>query len=645
MAETAIGPSHAATRSRGTHWPRRPPVWLWGVSGLAQVGVVLLLTRFTFFYADDWLFMREAQTTPLSLSYLRENLFGHFSPISRFLDKLLVVLAPGQYALAHGIALATYAVLIIAFALVVRWILGNGWAAFTLTLVFGQSVFLVRLLTWWTATANLMPASAGMLLALAGYLRWTERRSAGWLLVSWAGLFIALIDYETAMLLPIYLLLIRLVVMQDSFDPREWLRIVWRERLIWVGLIGLDVLQLANYYFNYYVKTPSPTIGQDLHFLVASAFQGFVPALFGYKRYPQLPPTSVVVWSVALLALGVIVILLRRPRAWRCGLVAIVCFALGMLPLAFNRLAADGVDVGTELYYEQSVQFVCLILFAFAISRRWGGTRAVATSPRWWRRAVGDAGSRSLGVVGTALVALAGYGVLYLVSAHQIGTAGATPEPHQSKPYIGNLRRSAAAYVRRSGRQPNLLNLTVPFGIVSSAFIPYNQYDQIFPLVRPHLLYNQWRSPLFSVSDAGNLTRTRLSVIDEARLNRATVSRASAGGAVTGVGSREAVCVKGSGVQWIHVPFARPPRPQSGTILAEEIGVRFRMPRAASVTVEADDAAGQQPADFDPHVWRAGNGSLLLDLTTMPEPNQVDFAVPAGACLTRVAILAIRPGG
>ena len=81
---------------RPPRW-RQPPDWAWGVSLVAQVACAALATGYTFFFVDDFLFMAQARTQPFDLTYLRESLFEHFSPVSRLLDSLLVTVAPGSF--------------------------------------------------------------------------------------------------------------------------------------------------------------------------------------------------------------------------------------------------------------------------------------------------------------------------------------------------------------------------------------------------------------------------------------------------------------------------------------------------------------------------------------------------------------------
>ena len=171
-------PLAAPARTTGKARWQRPPLWLWGALVALQVLCAALLTKGAFFFLDDYKFLGGARTDSFSLSYLRAGEYEHFSPISRAFMKLIVALAPGSFGLAHGVELALYACLLIAFALVVTTILGNSWSALVLTILFGQSVFLIRLLFFWTNVVNNVPAAIFSLLSIACYLRWRDGGSA-----------------------------------------------------------------------------------------------------------------------------------------------------------------------------------------------------------------------------------------------------------------------------------------------------------------------------------------------------------------------------------------------------------------------------------------------------------------------------------
>jgi hypothetical protein len=83
----------------------RPPTWLWPLSIALQVASAAIVTSYTYFFVDDFLFLRQAQLEHFGQLYLREPLFEHFSPVSRVLDSVVVNLDPAGWTLAHALQL------------------------------------------------------------------------------------------------------------------------------------------------------------------------------------------------------------------------------------------------------------------------------------------------------------------------------------------------------------------------------------------------------------------------------------------------------------------------------------------------------------------------------------------------------------
>jgi hypothetical protein len=641
---TAIRLAITEPPSRSDHPPRlrRPPEWLWVVVTLAQLGPMLALTGYTYFFVDDYLFLRQAQTQAFNLAYLREGLFIHFSPVTRILNTLLVTVAPGDFTFARVVEMVLYVAAIAALAFVVRTVMGRTWGALALTIAFGQSLFFIRLLTWWTATANILPASIFMLVSFGCYLRWTEDRRWMWLVAALGCFVVALADYELAMVFPVYVVLIRLVVMQDSFDPRRWLKILWAERWIWLGYIVIDLLQIINFLTNYYQKVPKPTLGQDLHFLVLTAFNSFIPALVGYQRYPEpeSPGALTLAWVLTVFFLALVAAVVVRPRAWRCLVVLVVSFVVSMLPLAFNRLVAGGVGVGEELFYQQQIEFVFVILTAFALSGKWGGSRPLPEAlvrVRALRRQVGN-GNRV--AFASVLLAFIGYGVLFVTSARQIGLQ--QWQPRGTKAYVTHFRASAAAVRHRTGREPNLINADVPTSIMPASYVVYNEYDQFFHLVDSDVHYDQWSSPAFTVRNGGSLAQVRLTPWSTAKLAAAASSATPTGPAQSAGGDRANVCVHGSSPVWLHFPLRGRLRLKWVAGHGYSIGLRYESVSRVTVAVLVANAGGVAAAQYGDETLPAGRHAELVNLDVGLEPAQVIIEAYPGMCFNRVSVVSVR---
>ena len=609
-----------------------PAEWVWALTLGVQVLITGLLTSYTYFFVDDFLLLRQAQTSSFDLTYLRVPLFEHFSPVTRIFNKLVVDIAPGSFGFAHALELVMYAAAIAAMMFVLRTIMGRTWAALALTLLFGQSIFLLRLLTWWTATANILPATVGMLLATGAYLRWWMRGGNGWLVLAFAAFLVALLDYETAMLFPINLLLIRLLVLSDRLDPREWVRIVWRERAAWIGFGVLDIAALANYFHRYYSQMPHPTGGQVVHFLDIAFFETFIPGLFGIKQLPSSGTATAVATTIAFAAI-VGVTLYFRPRAWRCLVVLLAAFLITLVPLGLNRIRLFGVTIGAEPYYHQTVQFMFIVLAGFAITRRWGGERANARVP--WR-----ARNRVVLVTPPVVAATVAYAVLYLSSADVLKGEGVLPRDTHA--YVERVRADA----RRLGGGPSMLNLidlTVP--LMPNNFVPFNHYSQFFPVVEINFQYNEANRLAYAVSPFGALYPVKFVPLASGRLAYALLTTTGQAGARPAERRPGEACVPAGPPGLLRIPMSHPqtvtPRLNQ---LPYALRVGLTLPNAAVVPVLLSGHGTLVPTNFDHPVWSPGRGAMYSLIVTRARFDQVALDLPGGACVTETTSGIFRSG-
>lgn len=654
MSEAVEGPAGlAASRrwagvavGRPQRW-RRPPAWLWGLSVLLQVACAAALTSYTFFFVDDFLFMGQARTQPFDLTYLRQALFEHFSPISRALDRLLVTVAPGSFAFAHGIELALYAAAIGAFALVVRAILGNSWAAFGFTVLFGQSIFLIRLLNWWTATANILPSSVCMLLALWCYLRWREVGSRRWLVGSFAAYAVSLLDYETAILFPAYVAVISGLVLERRPGLRSWVALAWRERWAWTGYVVLDVAALINYYSFYYYPAVRPSLHALVSYLIAALFGTFVPAVVGIK-YAVNPGGHPVVIAVACVVVGaaIAVTLYLRPRAWRCLVAFVLVFLITMLPVGLTRVARFGVGEAYVIYYQQSLQFMFLVLAAFALSPRWSGRREPSAVRRLHavrQRLPAIRISRRRAAIFAGGAALAVYAALYLTSLRAMSDA--SWQPRQDSAYVHQYLAGVARIRRATGHEPVLVDLRVPKQVLPVKLWPYTTYGNFFAVFDARVRAGGLASRLYVVGRYGHLIGVKFESSSTGLIGRARTSATSrpAGARAASIQASAACVPPRRSFSWLRIPLAQPE-----TLLPQKSGlpyglrVHYRMPKGSRVIVQLLAAGTGLPFGTATHGWPRGTGGRLVPLGFTGVVGAVDIRLPAGACVADVTLGRLR---
>jgi hypothetical protein len=639
-APTAEVPRVAQRRTRFA----RPPEWLWALSIGLQVASAAALTAYTYYFLDDWYFIAQARRVPFSITYLRMGLFEHFSPISRALDKLLVYNSTGNFTLAHSLELAMYAAAVAAFAFVMRTILGNRWWALALTVLFGQSLFLMRLLHWWTATANILPSTIFGLVAFGAYLRWQRGGSRAWMIVSLAGLLGALLDYETAILLPVFILIVRLLVIEDELRPRAWLTVLRREWPMWAGYALLDAAALVNFYTWYYQPFTRPSLSRVLDFLVDSILGTFIPALFGIK-HPQAAlgrQSAVVIACVVVFVALIAYLVYTRPWAGRCVLAFVLIASIDMLAVGIPRVGRYGVGaVGSELYYQQALQFMFLILVALALraERRRPPPAALAAG---LRRLRAPAAAASLLVLGTAV-----YGALYVTSVHAMATwlRGTTWDPARSRSYVRTFQASVRRVTERAGREPVLFNAQVPDGV----FSPEDSYAIYYPMIDSGVRIGPVAHPIYAVRHSGVLQPISFRASVAGVLAHAMVLEHGRP-AVAALMRGGSACIGPSPhAAWLRVPLSGLARlnwsnaVQTGHRLPEALRLFLRMPYGSKVRVASRGRWHSQiDQAFGPTFARGISGQYVpLDMNS--RARAIELKLPAGACVTSLAVGSFTP--
>ncbi len=259
--------------------------------GLAVFAVLVVslcsaawFTRSFYYFQDDFIFVRQAQTSSLSVSYLRESLLQHFSPVSRLLDYVLANWFNSNIAAAHTIELVLLAASVLAFSWTITELVGHQWWRHILTLGFAESLPLLHLLGWWTATANILPATLFGLLTLAAFFRYRRLGNRKWIAVSLLSYGVSLCTHEQSWLVVGYLVLFDFLVFAPHRRFREALVRFWQESWVWLGYSALTVLAAINYFEFYYAPLkPKATIGALARYIGIQFTQSFAPSAVGLR--------------------------------------------------------------------------------------------------------------------------------------------------------------------------------------------------------------------------------------------------------------------------------------------------------------------------------------------------------------------------
>jgi hypothetical protein len=515
-APSIPSPGHSAASPSGGFAARH-------VDGLCTFAVVCVslasaawFTRSFYYFQDDFIFIRQAQMSRLSLTYLRAPLFQHFSPVSRLADYVLVHWFQSSVAAAHIIVLVLLAASVLAFSWTIAEIVGHHWCRHLLTLTFGESLALLHLLGWWTATVNILPATLFGLLTIAAFLRYRRVGNRRWIVISLSTFGLSLCTHEQSWLVVGYLILFDLLVLAPHGSLRKALVRLWREGWIWLGYGLLTALAMINYFIFYYAPVkPKPTINELIRFVGIQFTQSFAASATGLRPLTTgWTNTAAIVFDSLLLAVIVMVSIYRRPSAWRVWIVFAVGFLANSFIIGANRVGYFGVDLGQQLYYVQAPAYLFLLCVGAAFSLDPSGAPyvlrpEVPARPRVPAHLRRPSQRVRIGVVAACLLAVGLYEVAFVSSATTMNVRDlSSSESAASRVYFTRLLGQMDAVRSRGGRVA-VLDTDVPPLILSSVFTPWNELLYTLPVVSPDAVVGQLRKNTFEVSSDGALVPTR----------------------------------------------------------------------------------------------------------------------------------------
>ena len=431
-----------------------------------QLALLSLLTHESWFFVDDFLFLGQARTNPFSLGFLRLGLFEHFSPIHRVIDYAFIRAFGLNWATAHIILLGFVASCAIAFAALANALFSSRRVTIAVVALYGNSLFFVRNVAWWTGGIHLFALTLASLLTLLGFVRWHQTASTRWIAFSFLAYTVALLSHEQAMTLPLVLLLLRLLLLAPKVTAVGLLVQEWR---IWSIYGALTAAAAWNFLAHYYLALPRPSSGLVVRFLGVSFFQGFLPSLMGIKIPESVlisrPFTVVVVLTIA----GAVVVFsrLRSRGLWRPWVFLLLAFVISVLPLAMGRITLSGIAVGLDLRYQTAPAYLGLLAIGAAFDPRYA-----PPSRRW-------SGPPSL-VVALLSVIIASYLGLYLWSGARLQQA--LTEPTAPRRYFSTLQADLRD-LRTAGRPLVITPGTAPDSVVPKWLAPYNTYEYLFPIL------------------------------------------------------------------------------------------------------------------------------------------------------------------
>lgn len=452
------------------------------------------------FYGDDFINFREAQLQDgLSLRFLLSPTSAHFAPGHRLGDWFLYTVAPLNFPLAQALLLVGFAASLLLFHRLLSELFAPR-PALLLTLLYGTSTVHVAVHQWWASGLDRVPATFFTFLCVLGYLRFQRSGSRRWLAASVGALAVALLFYVKPIFVPLYLILMRILLIR----PDEPIRVSiagavreWRVWLLYVGPVALfSVVYLRAYEAGGQVRTPSPaTLGR---YLANSWFRVIAPGGFGVY-IPQtddsaLAMTLFVGVQVVVVA-GVVWSVVRRRGAWRAWLFLAIAASVNALAVGSTRIGVFGPrQVAYQLLYNLEIVYLALIAVGAAVQ---GQRRATAPSLAVHRVGRAPAWARAFVPAG-----LASYLALTWWGSHRISQPDVWPGP-DARAYVERVE-SFLDRREQLGTRPALVDAMVPERVMHRTAGPWTSHSEILPVIDEDVSFEADRREMFEVMGNGS---------------------------------------------------------------------------------------------------------------------------------------------
>jgi hypothetical protein len=502
---TATGPAPVEVRVGELDVGRRELLVLAGVL-VVQWMVNWHFASRSWFIFDDFETLYRAHTSGWGLDYLLRPVNDHVTPGVRTVAQLLVPRAAFDWNVALGFVLACHSISVVLLQRILRLVFGPRWWTLAIAFVYGISIVILPSLEWFSAGVLALPATTFSLAAIHGYLCWWRTGRRRWLAWSVIAVGGGLFFYVKVLLVPIYLLLIRVLLLEPGTRVRAAARAAAREWRVWALYVLPMVVAIVTYLAKGSYESRSVPLDWIPGYLTKAWSIGFVPALMGI-RVPQsgeraLHTAAVVGCQLAVFA-GVVFSVARERSAWRAWAVVFVAFVLNAF-LVIPRVALYGAEavvyspaLGVR-YFNESV-YVALIVIPFAFARPRGAWAPSLPRPgQAWPRFAASA-------VTVALVAYTAFA----------WASDAAFDRHWS----GSKARSWSDNVRgdldRLERaHPVLLDAPLPKTIAhplvaSKEIPPPNYLSAILPLFNSGLRFDQVSDQTYRVRPGGHLQAVR----------------------------------------------------------------------------------------------------------------------------------------
>ena len=409
----------------------------------AQLVFRAVLIAQSYYVIDDFRYLTRAVQRPF-FAYLFQDYQGHLMPGQFLFVWVHQHLFPGAYWPAAVLTLALQCLASVMVWRLVREFVGAGPASVVALTVYLAAPLTINTFLWYAAALQSLPLQAAMAGALLHFVRWQRqrRRPDAAAVIAWC--MFGMLMWEKGAIVPPLLALVGALWFARGDGLRGVILRWWRDRLLWVTLAALAVLDVVAYLS---VTGPadrgkSPPLVAYLQVSREVLFSGVVPYLVGGPfgtaelswASPLVPHGG---WYLAVFVAFVVATLARRSQAWRAWSLLIVYVGFNVVTTTSSRWYPWALTVGRASRYFADAAVVVALVVAAALRPPREVARRDAREARFDRTLSGPVWR----IAGVAAV------VIFVVASAATSIASARWSPaSNARGYVENARRDLASF-------------------------------------------------------------------------------------------------------------------------------------------------------------------------------------------------------
>jgi hypothetical protein len=574
------------------------------------------------FTGSDWYNLGLVHERGLSPALLTTPIFDHVVPGHRVADAAILASGP-SWAVAAWVLVGLYGLTLLGFHALLRALCGRGRWTLGFTGLYAVSPLWVPHLTWWSAGVSNLAGTGATLWCLVAWVAFVRTRRVVLLAACLLALCAALLCFERAVLTPVYLVAVRVLLM----DARP-LRATLRRDGPALALLLLPVLAWGILYLSVgETDRAFPSPGTWLEYARISWLQGFAPALLGADvvagERPSVSGAAVVLAQVVLAGLVALSLRYRGRAAWRGWTFFALPFAANLGLVGMARVAELGPALGFDARY-----------FTDPLWLFWlGAAAAFALEPPTGRvDRARPAGHRPVRVLAAGLAAVV------VVASSLTAAAQADRSPgHAARAWFERFERSVAAARAREPDPVRLLDADLPEYVVPGWLSPWNRASRVLRIAHPDLVFDR-PGPVAYLSARGDVTRARLRSVpggaprysDAVHGDPAALARRLRSGTL---------CAPRAGTVPLTVELALPARDRAQRPAA--LVLRGRADRPAGLPVYFDLGDGYPLVTAHEIAWDRDARGGLTHVPAGARAARIQLPAKSGICVRRVGVAAL----